>query len=184
MEEKILAILKSYFEDFALDWRSDTICLIDDYIELEPLAEKISDGIQKNNSIKVRVCCSGGFDPIHPGHISYIEEALKLGDEFLVILSRDDQLFMKKHKQPILYEVRKAVLEWGLKGRGKVVKNIDKDITSRESLRLYRPNIYAKGGNTWNMENLPEKEVCQELGIKVVFGVGGFEKIWSSSQLQ
>ena len=131
---------------------------------------------------KVAVCCSGGFDPIHPGHISYIEEALKLGDELLIILSRDDQLVIKKHKQPIPYDVRAAVLEWGLRGRGQVVQNIDKDTTSIKSLKHYRPDIFAKGGDTWNMSNLPEKEVCDELGIKVVFGVGGFDKKWSSSK--
>ena len=150
------------------EWQSSRICQVRN----------------KNKSTKkVRVCCSGGFDTIHPGHISYIEEAIKLGDELLIILTRDDQLLVKKNMKPIPYEVRRAVLEWGLNGRGKVVENIDRDITSKESLRYYRPNIFAKGGDTWDIENLPEKEVCQELGIKVVFGVGGYEKMWNSSKL-
>lgn len=136
------------------------------------------------------VAVSGGFDPIHPGHIAYIREALKLGDYLLVILTRDDQLIEKdrlagnvKKRSPIPFEVRKAVIEWGLKGRGKVVENIDKDITSCESLRLYHPDIFAKGGNTWDLENLPEKDVCRELGIKIVFGVGGYDKSFTSSKL-
>ena len=129
----------------------------------------------------MKVAVSGGFDPIHPGHIKYIEEALKLGDEFIVILTRDDQLVMKKGKCIIPYKVRKGVLEWGLKGRGKVVENIDKDITSKDSLRHYGVNIFAKGGDTWDIDNLPEKEVCKELGIRIVFGVGGYDKPYTSS---
>ena len=56
-------------------------------------------------------------------------------------------------------------------------------MTSIESLKLYRPDVFAKGGDTWNINNLPEREVCEELGIEVVFGVGGFEKLQSSSDL-
>jgi D-beta-D-heptose 7-phosphate kinase/D-beta-D-heptose 1-phosphate adenosyltransferase len=138
------------------------------------------------------VAVSGGFDPIHPGHIAYIEEALRLDvpengpdNALIVILTRDDQLWLKKMKQPIPYEVRKAVIEWGLKGRGTVVENVDMgDITSIRSLGLYRPDIYAKGGDTWDLNNLPEKEICEILKIEVVFGVGGYDKKYSSSKLR
>jgi len=133
--------------------------------------------------VGLRVAISGGFDPIHAGHIGYIEDALKLGDSLIVILTRDDQLVIKKGFVLMPYDVRKKVLEWGLKGRGEVVENIDEGIESIESLRGYRPGIFAKGGSTWNLENLPEKEVCEELGVKVIFGVGGFEKVQSSSDL-
>ena len=132
---------------------------------------------------------SGGFDPLHPGHIAYIEAAARLGF-VLVVLSTDDQLRKKdelmgfpKHREPILYEVRKEVILWGLKGRGVVVPNVDKDITCQESLRLYEPDIFAKGGDTWTAENLPERAICQELGIEIVFGVGGHDKPFSSSKL-
>lgn len=130
------------------------------------------------------VAISGGFDPIHTGHIKYIECALKLGDKIIVILSRDDQLIMKKGKVSVPYEVRKAVLEWGLKGRGCVVENIDKDYTSKESIAYYKPDIFAKGGDTWALSNLPEKQVCDKLGIKIVFGVGGYDKLYSSSKFE
>ncbi len=130
----------------------------------------------------MRVAVSGGFDPIHPGHILYLEGAYLLGDEQLVvILSRDDQLIMKKGKFIQHYWVRQFNIEWGLKSRCKVVPNIDKDITTCESLRLYKPDIFAKGGDTWNSDNLPEKKICEELGIKIIFGVGGNDKRYASS---
>lgn len=130
----------------------------------------------------MRVAISGGFDPIQPGHIKYIEEALKLGDQLIVILTRNDQLIKKKGKYSETYEWRKEVLEWGLRGRGKVVVNMDNDITSCESLRYYKPDIFAKGGDTWDIDSLPERGICEELGIKVVFGVGGYDKPYSSSK--
>lgn len=131
----------------------------------------------------MKVAISGGFDPVHPGHITYIEKALKLGD-LIIILTRDDQLITKKGKCVIPYKARKEILEWGLQGRGKVVENIDKDITCKSSLRYYKPDIFAKGGDTWDTNNLPEKEVCEELGIKAVFGVGGYDKPYSSSSFK
>ena len=130
-----------------------------------------------------RVAISGGFDILHPGHTRHIKEALKLGSYLIVILTRDDQLIAKKGFCIMSYEERKEVVEAVLNGRGAVVENIDRDITSVESLRYYHPDIFAKGGDTWDKENLPEAEICDELGIKVVFGVGGFYKIQSSSKL-
>ena len=61
-----------------------------------------------------------------------------------------------------------------------VIGQIDKDHTVRESLKKLKPNIFAKGGDR-NIDNIPEKEVCDELGIKIIDGLG--EKIRSSSEL-
>lgn len=144
----------------------------------------------KQGKRKEVVAVSGGFDPIHPGHIAYIKEALKLGGYLLVILTRDEQLIEKdriagnkKNRRPIPYDVRKAVIEWGLDGKGEVVMNVDKDITSCMSIKKYHPDIFAKGGDSWDLDNLPEKSVCDELGVKIVFGVGGYDKPYSSSEL-
>jgi len=150
-------------------------------------------------SKKTVVCVSGNFDPCHSGHASYLKEALKLGDKLIVILTRDEQVIAKKGYCFMPYEERKAIVE-AIVGEGTVVINIDgldpdsrvfesakkpikKDFTSCESLRHYKPDIFAKGGDTWDIKNLPEREVCEELGIKVVFGIGGFAKTQSSSEL-
>ena len=134
------------------------------------------------------VAISGGFDPIQDGHIAYMEEALTLGDFLLVILTRDDQLISKKGKCWIPFERRRYMLEWILQGKGKdfmVVSNIDHDITSRQSLKMYLPiHIFAKGGDAWDADNLPERKVCEELGIKIIFGIGGFNKDRGSSDVK
>ncbi len=134
----------------------------------------------------VVVAISGGFDPLHPGHVRYIDEALRLGDELMVILTRDDQLVIKKGYFALPYEERREVLEWGLVKQSKhfiIVPNIDADITSCSSLEWYRPDIFAKGGNDWDESNLPEGEVCIALGIRIVFGVGGLDKVDSSRRI-
>jgi len=133
------------------------------------------------NSMLV-VAVSGGFDPIHKGHVRYIKQAMELG-RVIVILTRDDQLEAKKGSAFMGYEERKEILEAIIGNRGEGVSNIDSTIASIDSIRKYKPDIFAKGGDTWDIDNLPEADVCKELGIKVVFGVGGVEKVQSSSQL-
>lgn len=130
------------------------------------------------------VAISGGFDPIHKGHVRYILEAITLGNWLKVILTRDDQLIAKKGKVFMGYDERKEILEAVIgDDRGEVLPNIDSTIASTDSIRKYKPDIFAKGGDTWDIDNLPEAKVCKELGIEIVFGVGGTDKVQSSSWL-
>jgi len=182
----ILLLVYKFIIPSLWSFRSSQMSHLEDKLNLLLANKDNNDNASRNKVVAV----SGGFDPIHPGHIAYIEEASRLGGKLIVILTRDDQLIEKdrlvggvKNRAPIPYEVRKQVIEWGLKGRGEVVENVDKDITSCESLRKYKPDIFAKGGNTWDYNNLPEKEICDQLGIKVIFGIGGYNKLYSSSQL-
>ena len=128
----------------------------------------------------VTVAVSGGFDPIHVGHIRYFKEAKKLGDKLVVILNSDQFLKNKKGYIFMPFEERKELLE-SIKYVDEVVRCIDKDQTVCQTLRKLKPDIFAKGGDR-NLKNIPEKEVCEELGIKMLFGVGG-GKVQSSSWL-
>ena len=128
------------------------------------------------------VAVSGGFDPIHIGHIRSIEKARKLGDKLIIILARDDQLIRKKGYYFMPFEERKEILE-RIEGVDRVVPNIDNDITSNESLEYYRPDIFAKGGDRTE-DKMPEieKSICAKIGCKIAYGIGG-DKIQSSSSL-
>lgn len=134
--------------------------------------------------MKKVVAISGGFDPPHDEHYQHIEEALKLGDQLLIILTRDAQLAKKKGRVWIPYEKRRYMLDFLLQGKGKlyrIVPNVDSDLTARESIRKYQPiHIFAKGGDTWNPNNLPERAVCLEFGTEILFGIGGFGQRGSS----
>jgi len=129
---------------------------------------------------KIVVAVSGGFDPIHVGHIRYFQAAKKLGDRLLVILNTDEWLMKKKDYVFMPYEERAEIL-LALECVDEVVPQIDKDETVRTTLFVYRPDIFAKGGDrTFN--NIPEAEVCEKYGIMLVTGVGG-NKVQASSKL-
>jgi D-beta-D-heptose 7-phosphate kinase/D-beta-D-heptose 1-phosphate adenosyltransferase len=134
-------------------------------------------------SKKVVVATGGGFDPLHEGHIRLFKEAKQLGDVLIVMLNSDEQLIKKKGKTfyPSQQE-RKEIIE-SIKYVDKVIIDPGKDVTCEEALRLIKPDILAKGGDRTpgNMAEI-EINVCQELGCKIVYGVGG-EKIQSSSWL-
>jgi len=128
----------------------------------------------------VVVVTSGYFDPLHIGHLRLLEEAKKLGDYLCVIVNNDQQAKLKKGKPFMPEKERLAIIE-ALKPVDDVFLSIDTDKTIRETLRAIKPQIFAKGGDS-TIDNVPELDICKELGIEVVFGVGG-EKIQSSSWL-
>ena len=132
-----------------------------------------------------KVSVSGGFDPVHIGHVQMLEKAKALGDHLTVILNSDKFLLEKKGYIFMPYNERKKIL-LGFKAVDEVVKCIDKDNTVRETLKKMKKenlvDIFANGGDRKNIKDIPEYEICKENGIKMIFGVGG-GKIQSSSKL-
>jgi D-beta-D-heptose 7-phosphate kinase/D-beta-D-heptose 1-phosphate adenosyltransferase len=123
------------------------------------------------------VVASGYFDPLHVGHIEYLEKAKQLGDELVVIVNSDVQARIKKGRSFMREEDRLKIVK-SLKCVDKALISIDNNSSVCESLRLVKPHIFANGGDR-KEEEIPEAEVCRELGIKMVDGLG--EKIRSSS---
>lgn len=128
-----------------------------------------------------RVCISGGFDPIHVGHIRYIREAAKLGEHLIVILNSDRFLMEKKGYVFMPFDERKEIL-LNIKGITDVFPCVDLDNTVCKTLQIVRPNIFAKGGDRVK-GNVPEEAVCRECKIRIKYGVGGYDKPQSSSWL-
>ena len=119
----------------------------------------------------VTVAISGAFDPIHVGHVRYIREAAKLGDRLVVILNGDDFLLRKKGFVFRPFEDRKEILQ-NIKGVDEVIASVDEDQTVRKTLKLIKPDIFAKGGDA-RPENIPEANTCRKIGCKLVTNVGG-----------
>ncbi len=127
------------------------------------------------------VAVSGGFDPIHIGHVRMMQEAKKLGDELIVFLNSDDFLIRKKGKPFMPFDERKELIEaFGCVDQ--VIPVIDIDHTVCETLRKYKPDIFVNGGDR-KSDDIPEYKICRELGIEMVFEVGRGGKVQSSSDL-
>jgi cytidyltransferase-like protein len=120
----------------------------------------------------VTVAISGAFDPIHVGHIAYIQEASKLGDRLVIILNKDDFLMRKKGFVFRSFADRKEILE-NIKGVDQVIESIDEDQTVCKTLKVLKPDIFAKGGYRTGPQNIPEYDTCMEIDCKVITDVGG-----------
>ncbi len=128
----------------------------------------------------MKVVVAGGFDPYHRGHRSHLIEAKKLGDYLIVIVQRDEQLIIKKGWRLLPLEDRVCQIR-DLKFVDQVVVNIDYGTTfCAETLAMIKPDIFAKGGSRIkNVMPQDELDICEKLGIKIVYGVG--ELLGSSS---
>ena len=127
-----------------------------------------------------RVALSGGFDPIHVGHVRMIQAAAEMGD-VTVIANSDEWLMRKKGYVFMKYEERQEILN-AIKGVYDVVKASDIDDTVCATLLFLRPDIFANGGDR-KEGNVPEYSLCEDMGIEMKFGVGGDDKPQSSSWL-
>lgn len=128
---------------------------------------------------KKLIAVSGGFDPIHKGHVRMIREASKYGD-VVVILNSDDWLERKKGYKFMNFEER-SYIAGSIKGVVLTSGVDDHDGTVCEALRRIKPDFFANGGDRYDT-NTPEMDVCKELGIKMLWNIGG-EKEQSSSSL-
>jgi D-beta-D-heptose 7-phosphate kinase/D-beta-D-heptose 1-phosphate adenosyltransferase len=126
------------------------------------------------------VCTSGGFDPVHPGHASCIIESKQYGDTLVVVVNGDGFLQRKKGKPFMDLQTRCLIVSFLREVDYVIPFETDNDQTVSEALRLIRPHVFTKGGDRVDKASIPEWQVCQELGIELVSGVGK-PKLWSSS---
>ena len=125
------------------------------------------------------VAISGYFDPIHVGHLEYIELSKRMGDYLVVIVNNNHQCKLKKGKHFMDERDRIKIVE-SIKGVDEVFLSIDSDKTVCKSLEKIKPDIFTNGGDRDNQE-IPESIVCKKYGIELLDGMG--EKIRSSSDL-
>ena len=129
---------------------------------------------------KPTVMVSGGFDPVHAGHIRMIRHAAQFGD-VIVVANSDNWLFRKKGFVFMEWERRVEILN-AIKGVVLVDSVDDADDTVCEAIRRLKPTYFANGGDR-GKSNTPEQAVCEELGIELLWGIGGEEKLDTSSEL-
>ena len=132
------------------------------------------------------VIVSGYFNPLHKGHLEYLNHAKAIADKLIVIVNNDHQRALKGSKV-FQDEGERVIIISNLKAVDEVVLSIDQDRTVCETIRHISQEFgndcelaFANGGDQSN-ETIPEVPVCEELGIALIDGLG--EKIQSSSWL-
>ena len=126
------------------------------------------------------IMVSGGFDPVHIGHIRMIIEASEHGD-VIVVANSDDWLFRKKGFVFMEFGERAEILA-SIKGVIKVSGVDDSDNTVCEAIHRLKPDYFANGGDR-GRNNTPEQTLCDEIGVEMLWGIGGENKANSSSTL-
>ena len=148
------------------------------------------------------IVMSGGFDPIHKGHLRMFREASWLGHHVVIGLNSDEWLIRKKGKPFMEFEERKEIIE-GFKYVNQVIPFDDSDDTARSLIHQVRATynggmfnhdwegnnptgrkdyeIYFANGGDQNNDSIPEVSICKKLGIGLIENLG--DKIQSSSWL-
>jgi len=138
---------------------------------------------------------SGYFNPVHKGHIELFEKAKEISDKLIVIVNNDKQRELMGSKG-FQAEGERCKIISSLRSVDGVLLSIDEDTTVRESLKLVYEKykkleenpamnpcveyklIFVNGGDQFSNE-VAERDVCQQYGIYMIYGMGG--KIQSSS---
>lgn len=131
------------------------------------------------------VCTSGGFDPMHVGHLRCILETGRIAREreaLCVIIVNGDGFLERKKGRAFMTELERLEIVAGVRGVDHVVLWDDGSQLVSGCVEAMRPVVFTKGGDRTSEENVPEFFVCRRLGCDVVFGAGG-DKIQSSSAL-
>jgi cytidyltransferase-like protein len=139
------------------------------------------------------VAVSGGFDPLHIGHVRMFEEARGLGDKLVVILNNDNWL-LKKKGYVFMDEKERMEILLALRSVDEVYitkhKKDPQDMSVCDALSVVKPNVFANGGDRNKKDSKsktsslnPEAILCESVGIETVFGVGRGGKVQSSSWL-
>lgn len=132
------------------------------------------------------IIVSGYFNPLHIGHIEYFKESKKLGDKLFVIVNNDNQRKIKGSKEFMHQEERVAIIR-ELKIVDEALLSLDQDRSVSKTIeQIFKKNhldfeLYFTNGGDQKKSNIPEAQICKELGIKLIDGLG--KKIQSSSWL-
>ncbi len=140
---------------------------------------------KKSSKNKIIAAVSGGFDPIHIGHVRLFQEAKKMAHQLVVILNNDNWLKNKKGYVFMPEHERKEIIE-AIVGVDRVVLTSHKegasDMSVCRELEELKPNLFVNGGDRYK-DNIPEVAVCERINCKMIFNAGHGGKIQSSSWL-
>ncbi len=129
---------------------------------------------------------SGGFDPLHVGHLRCIQGTVDLASKakksMVVIVVNNDGFLIRKKGYAFMPIAERMEIISGLEGVGSVTTWDDGGQTVKGAIEILKPDFFTKGGDRTDSSNVPEHDICELIGCEIIFGVGG-GKIQSSSTL-
>lgn len=132
------------------------------------------------------ILSSGGFDPIHPGHIDYLQSAtsklpINIGFFYSLVVVNGDSFLREKKGKPFMNLQTRMNIVSSIKGVDFVV-GLERpgDSTVNHALSVIKPAFFAKGGDRKDASTIPEWETCQKESIQILLNCGS-EKVQSSS---
>jgi len=143
------------------------------------------EDFKKNHPWERIVATSGGFDPMHVGHLRCLQESAMVANELecsLVVIVNADSFLERKKGKPFMQQDERCEIVAGVKGVDHVVLFESSGQTVDIALEILRPVVFTKGGDRDARDNIPESETCDRVGCRILTGVGG-GKVQSSSWL-
>jgi len=156
------------------------------FYEIEKFSNFLKEKRSKNPDLKVIATC-GGFDPVHVGHVRCFEETASLKKQFdnciFVIIANGDGFLNSKKGFVFMPEPERMEILHAFKGVDHVVKWYDGSQNCIGAIEKIKPDIFTKGGDRSARDRIPEADICDQVGCKIIYGVGGSDKVQSSSWL-
>lgn len=129
----------------------------------------------------------GGFDPVHVGHVRCLKHSSYVKHDYpnaiFVVIANGDEFLMNKKGFVFMPESERMEVLHSIKGVDHVVKWYDGTQNCIGAIEKIRPNVFTKGGDRSSRDKIAEADICDNVGCKIMFGVGGNDKPQSSSWL-
>ena len=155
--------------------------------DIESFAEYVQNRrINDDLPLGVIMTC-GGFDPVHVGHVRCLQQSSHFKHEYpsaiFVVIANGDEFLMNKKGFVFMPEPERMEVLHAIKGVDHVVKWYDGTQNCIGAIAMISPNVFTKGGDRSSRDKIPEADICDQIGCKIEFGVGGSDKPQSSSWL-
>ena len=155
--------------------------------EMQEFVEFLGISRNANPALKIVTTC-GGFDPVHVGHVRCFAETARLKDTFeedciFVIIANGDGFLNTKKGHVFMPEAERMEILQSFKGVDHVVSWYDGTQNCVGAIEKIKPDVFTKGGDRSARSRIPEADMCDQVGCKIMYGVGGTDKVQSSSWL-
>ena len=129
----------------------------------------------------------GGFDPLHVGHARCLIESAEMKNRYpnavFIVVANGDEFLKNKKGFVFMPEKERMEILHSIKGVDHVVRWYDGTQNCIGAIEKLSPNIFTKGGDRSSRDAIPEADICDKISCDIVYGVGGTEKVQSSSWL-